>query len=745
MQAIKWIRKNKQTIMVFVVVLCMLTFVGGVGFTELLKYVGQGGKVTIATYDKGEKISNTDMINARQELEVLKSIQADVVLFNKPNAFGIMDVNSQLLGYLLFGDTQSGAQIRAQLRQASGRGQIPVTTAQIDTYFNQQTERPEISWILLCAEADKAGIAVSNAQSAAQLKELIPQLTGNRYSAAQVISGVASQMNLTNDQILAVYGKMLGILKWAEQVCNNENTTVAQIRSLVGRNKNKIDAEIVKFPVDWFIGKQTQPSDDQIQTQFNAYKDLKPGQFTDQNPYGFGYKLPQRVQLEYFYLRSDDVEKIAEKPTAETMEEYYSKNIDQFTNSTPKDPNNPEGEKITETKSFAEVSEQILQTLEQQNSEKMTQLIFKDARDLLDAELISLDMEKAAADQIRKAAVDFATIAAKITEKHKVPIHTGKTGLMSQMDFGADNCLAGLRISHAGIQTSLLEAVFSVDPQNAVVPRKVGVYIPRMWENIGPLKGAFYSEKNFTSTAITLICRVVDAKPSEVPASLDMTYSTEGMVSSDTQREKKIFDLKQQIADDLKKAAAMNAASAAAEEFKQLIGKSDWDRAVEAYNTLYAPKDPNTVKDNGFIKLAVSPLQQQLLASASDIEQFNRMMQDNPAMAGFIQTRIVSNMLNQKLFDLLADKPQTGVISQVIELKPAMTYYVVKSITRQPATTEDYLQNKSFAALRTALDSASELGLIHFNPAQIHKRMNFTPAKEEMAAADGPKETPAKD
>jgi hypothetical protein len=730
--------------MVAVVILCMVTFVGGVGFTELLKYVGQGGKTTIATYDTGKKISNTDMMNARQELEVLKAIGADTVLFNKPNAFGMMDVNSQLLGYLLFGDTQTGARIRNQLRQGAQRGQIPLSTAQIDAYFGQQTERPETSWILLCAEAGKAGIAVSNTQSAAILRELIPQLSGNRATAAQVIGGVAAQMNLTNDQILTTYGKLLGILKWADQVCSIENTTLAQIRSLVGHNKNKIDADFVKFPSDWFENKQPKPTDDQIQAQFNTYKDMQPGDITDQNPYGFGYKLPKRVQLEYFYILSDDVKKIAEKTTAEDMEDYYSKNIDQFTDSRPKDPNNPEGEKITETKSFAEVSDQIRQMLEQQNSEKMIQLIFKDARDLLDAELIGLDMEKAAAQDIRKAAVDFATVAAKITEKYKIPAHTGKTGLLSASDFASDNCLSRLRINQAGIQTPLLEAAFDVDPQNAVVPRKVGVYVPRMWENIGPLKSAFFSEKDYTAAMITTLCRVVDVRPSEAPATFDTTFSTAGM--SPSAQKDKTFNLKQQIIDDLKKVAAMDAARAAAEEFKQLIAKADWDRAVEAYNSLYAPKDPNLVGEKAFKKLAVTSLKNQVLASASNIAQFKQMMRDNPAMAESVQTNLVSNMLNQKLFDLLGDKTQTDMISQVIELKPAMAYYTVKSITRQPATTDDYVQNKSFAAMRSSLDSASEMGLIYFSPTQISKRMNFKMVlKDDTTEKSGPNETPKKD
>ena len=55
---------------------------------------------------------------------------------------------------------------------------------------------------------------------------------------------------------------------------------------------------------------------------------------------------------------------------------------------------------------------------------------------------------------------------------------------------------------------------------------------------------------------------------------------------------------------------------------------------------------------------------------------------------------------------------------------------MVQSITRQPATTDDYLQSKSFAALRTTLDSSAGMGLIHFDPSQISKRMNYKLVKQ---------------
>ena len=41
------------------------------------------------------------------------------------------------------------------------------------------------------------------------------------------------------------------------------------------------------------------------------------------NPFGFGYKLPDRVQLEYVALKLQDVKGIVKAPTAEEAESFY--------------------------------------------------------------------------------------------------------------------------------------------------------------------------------------------------------------------------------------------------------------------------------------------------------------------------------------------------------------------------------------------------------------------------------------
>lgn len=43
MNAVKWIRKNERKLMAWLVILIMISFVGGYGLQQFLMYIGQGG------------------------------------------------------------------------------------------------------------------------------------------------------------------------------------------------------------------------------------------------------------------------------------------------------------------------------------------------------------------------------------------------------------------------------------------------------------------------------------------------------------------------------------------------------------------------------------------------------------------------------------------------------------------------------------------------------------------------------
>jgi hypothetical protein len=725
MQWIKWIRKNRQTVMTVVVIVLMVAFVGGYGLEELLMRMGQTGKQTFATYGDGRKITNQDMTNSAQELEVLKAIGANQLLFSKQTLVGTPDVTSMMLGYLLFGDSQIAGRLRLQLHQFVQEGKVPLTISQIDEFFTHDMDRPDVTWILLSHEAKNAGIVVSNEQSAAVLRQVVSQMSQNQGDPGAIIRFISSQIKVEPVEIIRTFGKLLAVLKWADTVCDNENVTTAQIQSTVGRMMERIDVECAKFPADWFVNASAAPSEDQIKAHFEAYKNVLPGEISDQNPYGFGYMLPHRVQMEYFIILSDDVKKQIEKPNAEALESYYSSNIERYRTQIPVDPNKPDGDKITKTRTFAEVSSEIYRTLERERTQKLMQLIMKDARDWLDEKMLNLDMEKATTDQLQQSSGDYSQVAARITEKYKVPVFVGRTGQLSQKDFAEDDCLSNLQIQPS-MNLRLADVVFAVSADSLPPKSKIANYVPRMWENIGPMNGGYYSQKDAKYSEITVLSRVIDIQKAAPAESVDIEYNVAGAVLDKTQTDQKVFQLKKQVTEDLQKQLAMAEAGARAEEFKQLIAAGDWDKAFEQYNAKYAPKDPNTVSSEAFKKLTITSLPRQLLISDSDLAKMRQIAAGNPAYMNFVKERAINNILNRKFFAILGDKAETGVIAEMIEFKPGMAWYVTKSIKRQPATKEDYLDRKSTTAMQTNISDTAGLGLVHFNPQNIRKRLNYT-------------------
>ena len=115
-----------------------------------------------------------------------------------------------------------------------------------------------------------------------------------------------------------------------------ENVTTSQVRHMASREGETLDAEFVQLEASAFADKQQTPSEEAMLRQFNQYKENIPGDVSEANPFGFGYKLPNRVQLDYIALKLSDVAAIIKQPTQEDAEQYYQQNrARQFTEKVP--------------------------------------------------------------------------------------------------------------------------------------------------------------------------------------------------------------------------------------------------------------------------------------------------------------------------------------------------------------------------------------------------------------------------
>ncbi|MHC4927596.1 MAG: hypothetical protein ACYTER_09795, partial [Planctomycetota bacterium] len=509
-------------------------------------------KKAFATYDGG-KMNNLDIQAAQNELQVLRMLSGDQLL-------AVQGTGGALLCDLIFPDSQMVGDLPAQLKQAVQRGQIELDISELEAYFNQQPENPAILWHLLKAEARRGGYLVSTANAQNVLKAIAPQMTQGQGSAVQLVGAVMQKSGLTEAQIIRIFGELLTVSDYANRVMNNQAVTLNQVKASLGRSKERLDAEYVTINAEALIDEDAAISDAEIA---EAYKQNDAGIVTADNPYGFGYKLPKRVQLEYMIVLANDVKEIIEAPTNTEMDRYYRMNIAQFQTEEPSDPNDPESEKITKTKSFTEVERQIRSSIKREKTSTMTSMIINKMKDTTEKRFVEVTFEEATNAQLQEVAGEYDLAAKEIAETHGVTVTTGKTGWLSAADFQNEKILRSLNRQQGRTRLRLSELAFvaSTDPKQQ---RRIGLPAVRVWENIGPVAGAYSGDNYNEYHLMTALVRVVAIEEAAVAADINVEYDTKGVALFETEedKEKASFSVKEAVTEDLRLKKAMDVANA---------------------------------------------------------------------------------------------------------------------------------------------------------------------------------------
>ncbi|MCE5186304.1 MAG: hypothetical protein LLF76_09290 [Planctomycetaceae bacterium] len=729
MNIVKWIRKNNRKIMVFVVIFSMISFVVGSYGIKIIVSIFGGDNPLLGQYDN-QKVKAQDFLKAQNELLVLQMLMADRLLMSQQAG-----LSGPLMVNLLFRNSQVTGDLPVQLKQAAQQGQLPISVEQIESYFNERRERPEVLWILLKAETYRAGFVIPTESARLTLQAIVPQMTNKQLDYASLMSQVVRRTNLPEEQILRTFADLMSVMGYAGNVLNNQAVTISQIRAQVARNQERIDAEYARIPADEFIDPNAQPAEADLQKQFDAYKAFAPNIFTPEDPFGFGYKLPKRVQIEYLIVPLDEVKKNIEKPTAEAVENYYTTNISQFRSQIPSDPNNPDSTKITKTRPFSEVEREIMAQLEEQKLQTLASQIFLEAKELTEKGFESVNFEEATPEQLQTAAGDYQTAADQLRQKYKVPVFVGKTGLLGPEQFYQRSILNRLSMQQRQGYLPLGELAFAATV-NKPERQRIGIPTVRVWENMGPFEGGFFVQEQSKFKRIMALARVVDIKEPQVPDDMNLTYDTSGIrIFEEQPKEDTTFSLKDQVKQDLLTLKAMDRAQAAAEELAQLAKDQGWEKAVQTYNEKYAAK-------NAGLAVKLDKIAQQQRISPADMNAIKQFIADNPGRGIGLKVQVTNGMLTNRLYELLPeDAKSTGPMQQVLQFEPQASFYVVKEVVREPATIQDFLDNKAMTALQLNMENNAELALTHFGPDNILKRMDYK-AEEQQGPIERQQQLP---
>jgi len=737
MNLVKWFRKNKTKVMAIVVVIIMLGFVAG----PALRYLGRmgpGRRDTVAYFRDNKKITTKDRTVAMRELEILKGLGVDELLRNiGVPMFDTPDLRALLLGELLFSERGTSAALTKYIKQMIRVSGYRISDKQINDIYRRSMPG-DIYWYCLKNEARLAGIRISNEESGrllARIRPQIPQFT---------------------KETQATFGKLLAVLEYARMACSGQDVTAAQIMHNVSRERETIDTEFVRFDSAVFAKTQSEPNEERISAHFDKYKKFFAGAVSEENPYGFGYKLPDRVQLEYIAVKLDDVLKIVAAPTQEETEEYWKRNKEKFTEQVPSDPNDPNSEPTERTKSYSEVASIISRQLLQNKINLKAEDILQKAKALTEVDFEDIEDANLNPEQLRQMAGDYETTAEELSEKYKIKLYAGQTGLLSAVDIQADKYLGMLYLKGYGYgynPVGLTRIVFAIDELQASELGPFDVPKPRMYENIGPARDIRAQVQGYAGTNM-VVARVIRAEKASEPESINQTYGKSTLKldqdqanesdpnKSDEERleTEDVYSVKEKVVEDLKKLAAMDTTKSKAEEFIGLAAKDGWDSAVEKFNELYGQQskkdesDPNVFELQNFINLSRN--------SRIALETWAVQNAGSPAAQFSIIERKNNSRLIEQLY-LLAPQDSNSIdrAALILEFKPNMSYYCLKNISVKRLVQEQYEAIKAVQIYKEEHIQSQSLAAVHFNPENILKRMNFRWAREEKAAADA--NTPA--
>ena len=752
MNLVKWLRRNNVKVMAVVFIVTMFGFIGG-AYIRQFSMRKKGLRKTIAYFGNNRKITNYDIHLARRELETLKMLRADVLLKNIPAPLlRAQDLGAVLMSELLFAERRTSPQLIQHIKRLIRLNEYTVSDKQINDIY-KRSMGSGIYWLLLENEAQLAGVRVSNEHAGEQLGKAIPLLfDGATYS--QLIRSLISRQRIAEKEILTTFGKLLAVLEYNRMICMSEDVTSSQIMHDVSWEQEVVDVEFVKFGSSVFAETQDQPSEEKMSEHFEKYRAFSAGDVNDKNPYGFGYKLPDRVQLEYIAVKLDDVSAVVTPPTEEDAEEYHEKHRKEFTESVPSDPNDPNSALVERTKSYVEVASTISNFLLKKKINSKANTILQEAKTLTAAGLEDIEPENLSSDKFRQLAGDYKTAADQLTKEHKIEVYVGRTGLLSATDIQTDDYLGGLYVDGHGHSpprflnvVALPKIVFSIDELGASELGPYDTAKPKMYENIGPLKDAL--------GRIMAVVRVTEAKKPFVPESINHTYSkstleleqdpnqTTDLDPNRTEESSKIQDVysvREKVAEDLKKLAAMDTAKTKAGDFVKQVVKDGWEGAIDKFNELYQQDKQDETEPNVFT-----------LQNLTGLMRFSRQA------IGFWTVRSMGSPTGRLLVDeveknaelvdrLYALVPQDSNSLEtapfIMQFKPDMSYYCLKSLSVKRLSRDDYEKIKFLQIYKEDIIQSQNLAPVHFNPENILKRMNFRLVEEDKPTdANAPAES----
>jgi hypothetical protein len=736
MSLMVWFRKHNRKIMAFVVIALMIVFTIDPLMNALSSRRG-GGRNVVATYGQDKKVTSEDLAWAQKQLDILGVIGVSSFLRpQNPQMYPSQDLRFMMLGELLFTERGTASESINYLKQLIRMGNYPISEAQINAIYSKAYPA-DMYWLMLVKEAQAAGVRVPTETARKQLESMIPRIHQNA-TYPQFVSAVVGRQQVSEEQLVDTFADLMSVIEYCNIITSMQDLTAQQVLYEMDRSRETFDINYVQLAAKTFVDESKQPGKEQIDSQFDKYKGFFAGEVSDANPYGFGYKVPDSVQMEYIAVRLNDIAATVPPITQQEAEDYYQQHLQSpfFYRQVPSDPNDPNSPMTHVLRSYAEVAPALTRQLYQQKVDSKAEQIMQEAKSITEANLIGIEDEqhKLTDEQIKQSAIDYEKTAAQLGEKYKIRVYSGKTGLLSAADIQADEEFGPLYLESSGLSiVSMLRLVFAVEPLKDSILGPFDPKPPRLYQNIGPLRDVREQSQGYADRNMMLV-RVIRADKAFEPVGVDQKLDKRTVQLDQNTPATDTNSVKELVVNDLRLLAAVDTAKKKAEEFVKLATKESWNTAVNKFNELYAPKAKGIAETEVVFKLKSRQDLQRI--PDTGMEKMAIVHQGDPFASVILDRTRMEKMLLDKFYALATSDADVPVVSgSIMEFKPALSFYCIENLVVHRLYEDRYESGKAMEIGRGDYDSSQAMAVVQYNPENILKRMNFRLARESAKPA----------
>lgn len=349
------------------------------------------------------------------------------------------------------------------------------------------------AFAFLYHEARQAGYRTYDSEAEGFLKTI--GLAKGSPQRKNLVALMRGRLTATDKDIVRAVARWLTINKSFASARVESPPSEQQVRHLFRNLVERIDLRVATVTADSMLEEVPEPSEEDIANQFEQAKNTFSGNFTEEDPFGFGYKLPDRVRISYLLVDRNVVERVTVADEQE-VRDYYRRHTEKFVEPATTEPTT----KPARQRKFSEVKQQIAADLKSEAVRKRTEGLLTLAEGLLEqyraapepntnAHQWVRDKMVSAANAILQSELDVVEIQAQPLDE-AMTVLAKAAGLQAicypYEAYGASKLDPSVEVTIRGRGITLAEALAQVDRQVKSPPLK--------WVEFGGFEGVIFAD-----------------------------------------------------------------------------------------------------------------------------------------------------------------------------------------------------------------------------------------------------------